>query len=88
MLMELSDSPVKSHDCGQCGDSLGATVEKRPNPKWVEVRHAGGGTTKHEFIGWDNVLGWIMAEGVVGFRDGDGIILAAPHWAQKVWGVA
>jgi len=30
----------------------------------------------------------VMAEGMIGLRDGDSVILYALHWSQSVWGRA
>lgn len=88
MFIEQFADEHKPPSCGEPGDSLGATVEKRPEPTVLEIRHAGGAITEMPWMGWDVVYAFICTEGLVGIRHGNRVILAAPHWSATVWGRA
>ncbi len=86
-LLQEEARPVNGVVCGQAVESHGITPAKPPAHLVIRWR-GGGAPTVQPFMGHDITFAFVMAEGMMGLRDGDAVILYALHWSQSGWGRA
>ena len=79
MLMERFDGNVKPHVCEQPGDNAGITRRKDPTRLVLRLRGAGAPIVQ-DYAGPDNLMAWIIQDGMWGIRDGDVVTLYALDW--------
>lgn len=88
MLLEQSTEPVNpSHSCEQPVEKVGTTPAKPPANLVIRWR-GGGAPTVQPYVGHDVTFAFVMAEGMMGIRDGDTVTLYAVHWSACLWGRA
>ncbi len=85
--MTPSEEGVKPIVCEQPGESHGIIPAKPPAHLVIRWR-GGGAPTVQPFMGHDITFAFVMAEGMIGLRDGDAVILYAVHWSACLWGRA
>jgi hypothetical protein len=85
--MSQCDEGVKPIVCEQHGDNHGTARGKLPTHLVVRWR-GGSAPTVQPYAGHDVTFAFVMAEGMMGLRDGDAVILYALHWSQSGWGRA
>jgi hypothetical protein len=85
--MERFDDDVKPSVCEQLGDKPGIT--RRQDPSRLVLRLRGqGAPIVQDYAGPENLMAWVIQEGMMGLRDGDVITLYALDWRAQGWGRA
>jgi len=87
MLVERFDEDVNPQSGDNVGTARGQRLQPRPDPKTLLVRDSFG-TREIDWIGWDWLLALMVDHNYVALRDGDRVIIAAPHWSISPWGRA
>ena len=86
VLLQEDAPPVNGVVCGHGVESHGITPVSAPSH--LVIRWRGSAPTVQPFVGHDVTFAFVMAEHMVGIRDGDAVILVACHWSAQVWGRA